>query len=55
MQFGQLFDSEPGNMVGPTKQGMDDLIDRDPNAYWDESNSASEHDASEPARRRLPL
>jgi Flp pilus assembly protein TadG len=35
MQFNQLFDPEPGNMVGPTKQGMDDLIALDPNAYWD--------------------
>jgi Flp pilus assembly protein TadG len=26
---------EPGNMVGPTKQGMDDLIAKDPDAYWD--------------------
>lgn len=38
MRFGQLFDPEPGNMVGPTRQGMDDLIGRDPNAYWDEAN-----------------
>ncbi|HMC75490.1 MAG TPA: pilus assembly protein TadG-related protein [Vicinamibacterales bacterium] len=35
MEFGQLFDPEPGNMVGPTNQGMDDLIARDPNARWD--------------------
>jgi Flp pilus assembly protein TadG len=35
MTFGQTFDPEPGNMVGPTKQGIDDLIARDPNAYWD--------------------
>src|SRR5690606_41278782 len=26
---------QPGNMVGPTRQGMDDLIARDPTAYWD--------------------
>ena len=26
---------EPGNMVGPTNQGVDDLIALDPNAYWD--------------------
>jgi hypothetical protein len=25
-------------MVGPTKQGMDDLIALDPNAYWDAVN-----------------
>jgi len=28
-------DVEPGNMVGPTKQGMQDLIALDPNAQWD--------------------
>jgi Flp pilus assembly protein TadG len=39
MPFGALMDPEPGNMVGPTKQGMDDLIDRDPTAYWDESKN----------------
>lgn len=26
---------EPGNMVGPTKQGIEDLIALDPNAEWD--------------------
>ena len=26
---------EPGNMVGPTSQGIDDLIAQDPSAYWD--------------------
>lgn len=36
MPFGFIMTQEPGNMVGPTKQGMDDLIARDPNAYWDE-------------------
>ncbi len=37
MGFGQVFVPEPGNMVGPTRQGMDDLIARDPEAYWDDS------------------
>jgi len=35
MGFGDLMTAEPGNMVGPTRQGMDDLIARDPSAYWD--------------------
>jgi Flp pilus assembly protein TadG len=35
LQFGQTFIPEPGMMTGPTKQGMDDLIDKDPDAYWD--------------------
>lgn len=30
---------EPGNMVGPTYQGVQALIDRDPDAYWDESSN----------------
>jgi Flp pilus assembly protein TadG len=37
--FGVDLTPEPGNMVGPTKQGMDDLIARDPSAYWDEANN----------------
>jgi putative Flp pilus-assembly TadE/G-like protein len=28
---------ETGNMVGPTKQGTDDLVAQDPGAYWDTS------------------
>jgi Flp pilus assembly protein TadG len=37
MAFGAVLTPEPGNMVGPTKQGMDDLIAKDPGAYWDEA------------------
>ncbi len=29
---------EPGNMVGPTFQGVESLIAQDPDAYWDESS-----------------
>ncbi|HEX7018409.1 MAG TPA: pilus assembly protein TadG-related protein [Gemmatimonadaceae bacterium] len=36
MGFGDTFVAEPGAMVGPTKQGMGDLIARDPDAYWDD-------------------
>jgi Flp pilus assembly protein TadG len=35
--IGQLMTAEPGNKVGPTLQGTQDLIDQDPNAYWDTS------------------
>jgi Flp pilus assembly protein TadG len=35
IEIGALMTAEPGNMVGPTKQGADDLYDKDPNAYWD--------------------
>jgi Flp pilus assembly protein TadG len=33
----QLITTEPGNMVGPTKQGIADLVALDPDAYWDET------------------
>jgi hypothetical protein len=32
---GDWIATETGNMIGPTKQGMKDLIDQDPDAYWD--------------------
>jgi hypothetical protein len=30
---------EPGNMVGPTYQGVQALIAQDPNAYWDDASN----------------
>jgi len=33
--IGDQLQVEPGNMVGPTRQGMDELIARDPTASWD--------------------
>jgi Flp pilus assembly protein TadG len=39
MRFGDTFVAEPGMMTGPTNQGMNDLIDRDPDAYWDVSKN----------------
>ncbi len=35
MHWGDLMTQEPGNMVGPTIQGIEALIARDPNARWD--------------------
>ena len=35
--IGAPMPAEPGNMVGPTNQGVEDLINKDPNAYWDEA------------------
>ena len=37
--FGDLITAEPGNMVGPTRQGMQELYDLDPTAYWDTLNN----------------
>ena len=35
VSIGDTVQSENGNMVGPTRQGIDDLIALDPNARWD--------------------
>ena len=35
MQIGDWVEVEPGNMIGPTGQGVDDLVAMDPGAYWD--------------------
>jgi len=37
VHLNQQIIQEPGNMVGPTEQGVDILIAMDPNAYWDSS------------------
>jgi hypothetical protein len=35
VKIGDTMTPENGNMVGPTKQGVDDLVAKDPNAKWD--------------------
>ena len=56
MRFDQLFDSEPGMMAGPTRQGMLDLIAKDPNARWDEVNNRVISDMHpSPRVRAIPL
>jgi Flp pilus assembly protein TadG len=56
MKFGQTYDPEPGNMVGPTTQGMDDLIALDPSAYWDETtNRVVSKMKPSPRVRAIPL
>jgi hypothetical protein len=37
VSIGDQLQIEPGNMIGPTAQGISDLIDLDPNAQWDEA------------------
>ena len=39
---GDRLQVEPGNMVGPTTHGMQDLIDADPTAYWNDSTNSVE-------------
>ena len=38
MKPGQFLTAEPGNMTGPTRQGVADLIALDPHARWDDGN-----------------
>jgi len=38
MGFDEPLVAEPGNMVGPTATGMEDLLERDPTAEWDVAN-----------------
>jgi Flp pilus assembly protein TadG len=35
MRWDDVIIQEPGNKVGPTIDGINDLVDKDPNAYWD--------------------
>jgi hypothetical protein len=35
IELGDQLEIKPGNMVGPTNQGLDDLIGLDPTAQWD--------------------
>jgi hypothetical protein len=56
MGFGQTFVAEPGMMTGPTKQGMEDLIALDPDAYWDTAtNSVVSTKHPSPRVRAIPL
>jgi hypothetical protein len=39
MGFGDLLIQEPGDKSGPTIQGVEDLIAKDPDAYWDDDDN----------------
>jgi Flp pilus assembly protein TadG len=38
--IGDVLESENGNMIGPTRQGVNDLIAMDPGAEWDSATNA---------------
>lgn len=40
VRIGDVLQIEPGNMVGPTKQGVDELMGMDPHAHWDASSNS---------------
>jgi len=45
---------EPGNMNGPTISGVQDLIDQDPDAYWDDVHNKV-HSTKNPSPRIFPI
>lgn len=54
MHIGAEMTQEPGNMVGPTTQGVDDLIAKDPSAYWDTAKNEV-HSSMNPSPRVFPI
>ncbi len=52
--YGDILSQEPGDMMGPTIQGMDELIAKDPTAYWDSSKNLPVSKMS-PSPRVFPI
>jgi len=52
--LGYIANQEPGAKEGPTLQGLQDLIDKDPNAYWDDTAKKYVSDQS-PSPRVFPI
>jgi hypothetical protein len=44
-RWGSTLIQEPGSMMGPTTQGIEELIARDPRAVWNESTNTVENSA----------
>jgi Flp pilus assembly protein TadG len=56
VSYGTIVQQEPGNMVGPTNSGIDDLIAQDPTAYWDDvTNSVKSPLGRSPRVFPIPL
>jgi Flp pilus assembly protein TadG len=58
MHWGDMLMQEPGAMVGPTNQGIQALIDRDPSAYWDRTTNrvaGSSYEGQSPRVFPIPL
>jgi hypothetical protein len=57
MKTDQVLTPEPGNMVGPTTAGVNDLVAKDPNAHWDTSCNCVKGSAYglSPRIRPIPL
>lgn len=58
MTWGQRMYQEPGAMAGPTIQGLEELIAKDPNAYWDTAKNdvaGSQYNGQSPRVFPIPL
>ena len=58
MSWGEPLFQEPGAMSGPTIQGLEELIAKDPGAYWDESRNdvaGSQFNGQSPRVFPIPL
>jgi hypothetical protein len=58
MHYGDMLLHEPGAMAGPTVSGIQALIDRDPDAYWDTTTNrvaGSTADGQSPRVFPIPL
>jgi Flp pilus assembly protein TadG len=52
---GAIITQEPGDMTGPTNQGVDALLARDPNAYWDTTCNCVRGSAYPTSPRVFPI
>jgi hypothetical protein len=55
MKWGELLTQEPGNMMGPTVDGVWDLYNRDPAARWDTSTRSVKGSAFSHSPRVFPI
>lgn len=55
MRWGDPLIQEPGAMSGPTIQGADELIARDPGAYWDSGSKSVKGSAFGHSPRTFPI
>jgi len=55
MKWGEPLVQEPGNMVGPTVAGAQQLYDKDPNAYWDNATKTVKGSAFGHSPRVFPI
>ncbi len=57
VHWGDLMVQEPGEMAGPTRDGVQCLLDKDPSAYWDDARKKviSTYDGPTPRIFPIPL